>query len=182
MKTVEFLSPFWSDNGYRFCSCWYKIGYDFQGNHERVLRICLWSEIGSAFGELKGTIIPSYPSPPPPPLPPASRVRDFLKLGTIWHVILTFESVDELKAHGQCDHSNETPLAVLSHDSTICFSAFHTRYFCKFVFCQFNVRSAWCYTWPAAPAAACWEETKDTKGAVKVNQIHFTRHLKMYDG
>ena len=49
--------------------------------------------------------------------------------------------MDELKAHGQCDHSNETPLAVLSHDSTICFSAFHTRYFCKFVFCQFDIRS-----------------------------------------
>lgn len=32
MKTVEFLSPFWSDNGYRFCSCWNKIGYGFQGS------------------------------------------------------------------------------------------------------------------------------------------------------
>ena len=63
MKTAEFLSTFWSDNGYRFCSCWYEIGYGVQGNHERVLRICLWSEIVSAFGEPKGTTTPSYPSP-----------------------------------------------------------------------------------------------------------------------
>lgn len=70
MKTAEFFSTFWSDNGYRFCSCWYEIGYGFQGNHEMVLRICLWSEIVSAFGQPKGTTTPSYPSPPPPPPPP----------------------------------------------------------------------------------------------------------------
>ena len=140
-----------------------------QGNHERVLRIRLWSEIAQ----------PHQATPPPSSLLPPP----WLWFGTIWYVI-NFWVCGWIESPWSVwpFKWNETPLAVLSHDSTICFSAFQfpTRYFCKFVFCRFNIRSVWYYTWPAARAAACWEETKDTKGAVKVNQIHFTRRVKAF--
>ena len=45
-----------------------------------------------------------------------------------WHVVLTFESVDEIV---WCDHSNETSSEVLSHD-TICLSELYKMKFQNF--------------------------------------------------
>ena len=44
---------------------------------------------------------------------------------TLYKVVLTFESVDEIL---RCDHSNETSSAVLLH-GTVCFSIFYKMKF-----------------------------------------------------